>query len=94
MSDDRIKDFAKIVRTSDGRQALYYLEDNAEEDCTYLHQIIALDGCTVDTKLTINAQKTAHQMMAAMTEANADALLRIMQLMGMSADHSEQGGQP
>ena len=44
-----MKDFAKIIRATDGRQVLYYVEPEGGEYT--LHQVIPFDGYQVDMKM-------------------------------------------
>ena len=44
-----MKDFAKIIRATDGRQVLYYVSPEGGEYT--LHQVIPFDGYQVDMKM-------------------------------------------
>ena len=46
-------DFAKIVRSTDGRQVLYYVEPN--EGYFFLHQVIPCEGFQADMKIGFTA---------------------------------------
>jgi hypothetical protein len=44
------KNFAAIARTSDGRQALRYFEPDGDD--IIIHNVVEIDGMTVDAKLS------------------------------------------
>lgn len=46
------EDFAKIVRTSDGKQVLFYIEPDG--DTYVLHQVLNIEGGQADAKLVFD----------------------------------------
>ena len=73
------KDFAKIVRASNGQQVLYYIETNSEEGCDVVHQVSHFDGFTADLTVTATEHGTEtgslYKYLAKVSVKNADALI-------------------
>lgn len=79
------KDFAKIVRATDGRQVLYYVEP--EGDDYLLHQVVPFDGFQADVKIGFNSadaeknELTAYAAFDCMAQQQADNVIALVQKM-------------
>lgn len=79
------RDFAKIVRATDGRQVLYYVEPEGGD--YFLHQVVQFDGYQADMKIGFNSQDEDKNEAAAfaafdlMAQQQADNCIAIVQKM-------------
>lgn len=86
-----MRDFARIVNATDGRQVLYYVE--SDDGDQILHQIFQFDDCHCDIKCGFSSpyeEKNEAAAYAALEKANtetADNLIRlVVEFMGGESD--------
>ena len=78
-------DFAKIVRATDGRQVLYYVEPQ-DGDYT-LHQVVMFEGYSADVKIGFTSadeeknQWSAYATLEIISQQSADNIIEIVQNM-------------
>ncbi len=87
------KDFARIVRASNGQQVLFFVDNDAEEECDVLHQIAHFDGFSVDMKMQATEKGTekgsAYKWLEEVDVKWADALIREVEtMMGLQAAYT------
>ena len=76
-------DFAKIVRATDGRQVLYYV--NPQDGDYILHQVVMFDDYSADVKIGFTSsdeeknRRSAYAALEIISQQPADNIIKIVQ---------------